>query len=496
MESSRRLTTPVQNKGSSVSENENAKGMAPLEVAEMPERRASFWKLAGPGAILVGLSIGAGEIIVWPRIAAEFGGAMVWAAVIGVFIQLWVNLEIARWTIVTGESVFTGFARVWRGFAPVFVLFTVFGWIAPGWAVASGLALKALVVGPDGFGSGAFWTGVTFALVALILFGPKLVYSGVEKTIGILVGIVIVGLLLVAAFVGTPERWLELGHGALNIGYLAPGMDVKSLFIATVFAGAGGTANLFYSFYLRDKHVGMGERIPGLTNALRKRDEKLPTTGFTFDDANPENVRRFRAWFSYARLDQTLFFWFLNTVTILLFIFGALCVLHPQGLVPKAGSLIWDEAAVLASVWGGAGRVIFLIVGVATLFSTQIALVDGCARSVSDIVYVNVPAARKRGVSWWYFVVAAGWMVVGTGVTWLMDVFSVNELGFFFNAAYIGGFAMAVYVPLLLYMNFRYLPRATRPGWVHTTFMAIAALIYVGFACASIYWEIGRRLAN
>jgi Mn2+/Fe2+ NRAMP family transporter len=476
-----------------MSGDENSTGViAPLEVAEMPERRASFWALAGPGAILVGLSIGAGEIIVWPRIAAEYGGTMVWAAVFGVFIQLWVNFEIARWTIVTGESVFTGFARVWRGFALVFALFTVFGWIAPGWAVASGLALKALVVGPGGFGSGAFWTGVTFALVAVILFGPKLVYSGVEKTIGILVVIVIVGLVLVAVVVGTPERWVELGRGALNIGHREPGMDVKTLFISTVFAGAGGTANLFYSFYLRDKHIGMGQRIPGLTNALRKREEKLPTTGFTFDDANPENVRRFRSWFAYARLDQTLFFWFLNTLTILLFIFGALCVLHPQGTVPQAGSLIWDEAAILASVWGGPGRVIFLIVGVATLFSTQLALVDGCARSVSDIVYVNVPAARGRGVSWWYLVVVAIWMVLGTALTWFMEQFQVNELGFFFNAAYIGGFAMAVYVPLLLYMNLRYLPRATRPGLVHMAFMIVAALVYVGFACASIYWELSR----
>ena len=103
----------------------------PLQVADMPERTASFWKLAGPGAVLVGLSIGAGEIIVWPRIAAEYGGSMVWAAVVGVFLQLWINFEIARWTIATGETAFSGFARAWKGFAVVFLGFTVFGWIAP-----------------------------------------------------------------------------------------------------------------------------------------------------------------------------------------------------------------------------------------------------------------------------------------------------------------------------------------------------------------------------
>ncbi|MBI3923503.1 MAG: Nramp family divalent metal transporter [Armatimonadetes bacterium] len=462
-----------------------------LQIAEMPAKTQSFWQLAGPGAILVGLSIGAGEIVVWPRIAAEYGASMVWAATVGIFIQLWINFEIARWTIVTGESVFAGFSRVWRGFAAVFLLFTVFGWIAPGWAKTSGLALKALLVGPQGFGSGAFWTSVTFAFVALLLFGPKAIYNSVEKTIEALVVIIVVGLLCVAIAVGTSGHWVELAQGMVNFGHVERGMDVKALFIAMTFAGAGGTANLFYSFYLRDKHIGMGARIPSLQNPIRGRTEKLPTVGFTYDDNNPENARQFRAWFKYAIKDQTLFFWFLNTVTILLFIFGALCVLHPSGLVPQAGTLIWDEAEVLAKIWGKFGRTVFLIVGVATLFSTELALVDGCARSVADILYFNVPAARKRDLAWWYMVVAGTWIVFGTWLTWFMEKRNITELGFLFNAAYVGGFAMAVYVPLLLYMNYRYLPRSARPNWVCTFFMIVASLVYGGFAVASILWETG-----
>lgn len=43
---------------------------------------------------------------------------MIWAAVVGVFLQLWVNIEIGRWTVATGESAYTGFARLWHPFAP------------------------------------------------------------------------------------------------------------------------------------------------------------------------------------------------------------------------------------------------------------------------------------------------------------------------------------------------------------------------------------------
>ncbi len=466
-----------------------------LKTSDLPEKTLPFWKIAGPGAILVGLSIGAGEIVIWPRIAAEYGGSMVWAAVVGIFIQLWVNFEVARWTIATGETVYTGYSRVWRGFAPLFILLTLVSWIAPGWGRASGLALKALLIGPGGWGSDTFWTVITFGAVTLILFGPKLIYNSVEKTVEVLVAIVTIGLIAVVIAIGSADTWKELGSGIVNVGYKDPRMSVKTLFIALVFAGAGGTANLFYTFYLRDKNIGMGGRLPQLQNPLRGRSETVPSTGFVVEDTE-ENRRRFSGWWNYVKKDQLLFFWALNTVTMMLFIFGALAVLHPKGIVPEKGTLIWDEAQVLAEVWGGPGRTIFLLVGVATLFSTQLALVDGVSRSVSDIVYTNFKGARKRTLSWWYMLIAGIWIIAGCLITFVMEQMGVSELGFLFNAAYMGGFAMALYVPLTLYINRRFLPKFARPGGICTTMMILASLVYVGFAVSSIIWEIGRLIGG
>lgn len=743
-----------------------------LKSEVMPERKLPFWKMAGPGAVLVGLSIGAGEIIIWPRIAAEFGATMIWAAVMGVFLQFWINLEVGRWTIATGETVFTGYARVWRGFAPVFMLLTFVAWIAPGWARASGLALKALIFGPEGWGSDTFWTTVTFGIAALILFGPKIMYKSVEKSIEAMVIIVTVGLIAVVVAVGSADTWKQLGKGLVNIGHretegaywLAtdagalrfhngntvvfdgtrdlkggkvlsvfrpkggplyfgveqgahsfdgldfspveglesrkvtamceteknlwfgtdqglyrqsegeltkleapfdevvdllpqagksgadgqtlwiasgdlyawngeqfrkvhtrtrnfkaicaaqdgsvwaatrselyhlegekvteykgglpegilfqdigaspdgtiwiaahlkgiyqftggqfkqafskeglsfqkvfiendgtvwvaatasalyrkegeqfvphsflstkkqlvrstftngihrdPGISIKAFFIAIVFAGAGGTANLFYTFYLRDKNIGMGSLIPEMRNPLRDRDEAVPSTGYTWE-ATEENTKRFKSWWNYIIQDQTFFFFGLNTITILLFIFAALAVLYPNGIVPPQGKLIYGEAMVLGSVWGPIGRTIFLVVGVATLFGTQLALIDGVARSMADIIYTNFNGAKKRGVGWWYMVFAGGWMIAGCLITGVMEERNVSELSFLFNAAYMGGFAMALYVPLTLFINYRYLPKPARPGPVCTIMMLVASAVYVGFAIACLGWELG-----
>ena len=85
-------------------------------------------------------------------------------------------------------------------------------------------------------------------------------------------------------------------------------------------------------------------------------------------------------------------------------------------------------------------------------------------------------------------------MILGCLLTFIMERVGVSDLGFIFNAAYLGGFAMAIYVPLLLYLNKRYLPKSVRPGISATTMMIIASLVYIGFAISSIIWEVTSRL--
>ena len=297
---------------------------AHFKPGDLPRLPGSFWQLVGPGAVLVGLSIGAGELIIWPRITAQYGAVLVWAALLGVFIQLWLNIEIGRYTLATGESIYTGFCRLSPAYAWVFLMLNVAGWIVPGWARACGGALKVLVVGPEGWGSPAAWTTVTFAAVAFVLFGPQFVYRSVERTTSALVVVVTVGLVAVGLSVTDAGVWLDLARGAVNFPYKPPEMPAYELFASIVFAGAGGTANLFYSFYVRDKGWGMGRHMAVVVNPLRGREEKIVDTGFSVR-TTPPNLQLWRQWFRHLIRDQVIFFWFLNSFTILLFIVSSAC---------------------------------------------------------------------------------------------------------------------------------------------------------------------------
>ena len=104
----------------------------PFQTADLPDRKKPILLMLGPGIVMAGLAIGSGELIMWPWITSVVGAQLLWAAAIGIFLQLWVNIEIGRWSIVTGESPFTGMARVLKLMVFLFVFVIFVGKFLPG----------------------------------------------------------------------------------------------------------------------------------------------------------------------------------------------------------------------------------------------------------------------------------------------------------------------------------------------------------------------------
>jgi signal peptidase I len=60
--------------------------------------------------ILVALGVGLGETFLWPRLVIVFGPNIRWMFLVGVALQTVVMLEMARYAMATGESIFFGAA--------------------------------------------------------------------------------------------------------------------------------------------------------------------------------------------------------------------------------------------------------------------------------------------------------------------------------------------------------------------------------------------------
>tara|TARA_Y100000758_G_scaffold89092_1_gene60808 strand:+ start:291 stop:1760 length:1470 start_codon:yes stop_codon:yes gene_type:complete len=480
-----------------------------LKEADLPAREKSLVKMMGPGIVMAGLAIGSGELIMWPWITSIVGAQLLWAAAIGIFLQLWINIEIGRWSIVTGESPFTGMVRVIKTIVYVWVFMIVVGKFLPGWARETGIALRDLIFGPGHSSPPWVWTAIVFAAVAAILFGPKVIYKAVERSIMFLIVVIVVGLIYVVWEIGSKDLFIAMWDGVTNIfdfpdfpvpvfaddGSIRDELSFSRFFGAVVFAGAGGLGNLYYAYYLREKGIGMGARMPTLMSAAHKHETKEMDTGYVYPETE-ENQKRFRDWFRYVVTDQVLFFWLLGSFTMFLFIFGALAVLHPIGLVPDRGSLVWDLASILEESMGTSGRYLFLVVGMAALFSTQLGGVDGGSRIFSDLLHTNFKFGKWFKLEQWYLILVSTTMIIGTFSVWFFEQYDIAGLDFLFISALIGGFAMAVYVPLLLYMNLTYLPKSARPGWVNIFFMVIASAMYIGFAGYTIYTKVVDMFFN
>ena len=70
-------------------------------------------KYIGASVILLATALGSGELILWPFITAQVGIGLLWLAFIGFTMQFFLNMEIERYTLVTGETAVTGFSRLW-----------------------------------------------------------------------------------------------------------------------------------------------------------------------------------------------------------------------------------------------------------------------------------------------------------------------------------------------------------------------------------------------
>src|SRR5918996_5071975 len=73
--------------------------------------RASF-KYLGPGLILSASIVGSGELIATTALGAEAGFVLLWLVVFSTLVKVAVQVELARWTIATGQPALSGYNRV------------------------------------------------------------------------------------------------------------------------------------------------------------------------------------------------------------------------------------------------------------------------------------------------------------------------------------------------------------------------------------------------
>ena len=476
---------------------ESRSGLPPWQVAELPvapdPRGIRGWMAAvGPGVILLGAAIGSGEFLLGPAVVLKHGVSLLWIAGVAVILQTLFNTELMRYTLATGEPVFTGFMRTrphstFWGWIYSLLFLLQFGW--PAWAgTAAGAAFfmgsKRLAEPDDAAIVYGIGVGLYLICVAILLVGRR-----IERTLEVLnwvlVAVVLAGLLILALLFVPGQTWLEaaigwtgfdLREGRFN--FIPSGADWFLLGAFAGFTGAGGAANLTLSNWARDKGYGMGKVAGFIPAAIGGKKVNLAHSGYRFDPT-PEAMTRWRGWWRLVRADQYGVFFVGAVLGMLLPALLYVTFVEPgkdiRGL-GVAAELANAIAAAKGPLFGGA----VAVTAVWILFKTQLDLLEATARSITDILWTGSARIRAfrggdvRVIYYGVLFVAVAWGLIALRLAPPVILLQL--------AANIGGVILVLGSLHLLYINTKLLPPTLRPPMWRRVALVAMAVFYGIFA--------------
>ncbi len=435
------------------------------------------------------LAQGSGELIWWPYLIAKYGLTFLCLLIPACLLQFPLNYAIGSYTLLTGETIFQGFFRLHRvvGCALWILMSLSFLWFGS-FASAGGTALAALTQFPQGWdarGQTLFWAYLSIAVCVVALIAGRVIYTVVERVMEAVAVITVIGLLVACSHPSVLAHLPRFLTG-LVIPQWPPARpwdpaDATKLLTAITFAGLGGFWTLFYSYWLREKGVGMAKMM-GRMEGLAGRREVAFDVGAVPQTANPSTLAR---WRRFLMADSAVGI-VGNILTTLMTCLLALAVLHPQGLLPDKYEIAVVQSRFFEVSWGLPGRVLFLVVAAAFLCDTWMATADAVARIHTDCILSCFPRARRWSLRRWY----VACLIIVTAVTATTMLFS--EPGpLILLSALIGFLGTVSFAALLYALNHRWLPRQVDPRlcpqrWalVGLTIAGVAygalAIIYVG----------------
>ncbi len=451
--------------------------LPPMPYRDMPEP-LPLGKILGPSVILAGLGVGSGEYILWPFMTSTVGLGILWAAVLGVTVQYFLNMEIERYTLATGETAVSGFVRFWKPWGVLFCLFTILPNMWPGWGTSGVTILTFLIGGGD---VPLITVGVLVAS-GIALTASPIVYQTLERAQFFKVGLTLVFLAIAIVSGITASAWAELPKAIVEFGRLpdSNAIPISLMLSGLVFAGAGGVNNLCQSNWIRDKGFGMGIYIPRIVSPITGEEAAAPATGVMMrqDDAN---LRRFHGWWAVANKEQLVSFWFICVFSIVVFSTLAYSTVYGKSIAGGANlAFIRAEGEVLKQVVAPWFGTFFWVFGSLSMILVALGTIDYVSRIVADVLKTVYLANSQRWTeSRLYFLVA--WGTIAAGSIILLSGFN-QPLLLLVIAACLNGMVMFVYSMLLVQLNRRALPPAIRVRGFRLGMLLFATAFYGFFA--------------
>lgn len=337
--------------------------------------RASL-KYLGPGLILSASIVGSGELIATTTLGAEVGFALLWLVMFSTLVKVAAQVELARWTIATGQPALTGYNKVPPRLGSV-------GWVNWLWlllalskllqlgGIIGGVAVAFSILFPIGgpplsMTSLTIWTCVIAAGSIAMLYSNR--YSLIER--GAVLLVVVFSAVTVLIALGLPLTPFAYGPGdvASGLTFLIPAGALGAALAMFGITGVGADEITFYTYWCVEKGYA---RWVGP------------------NDGSDAWVARANGWIKVMYKDA-LVSWIIYTFGTLAFYLMGAAVLERQNLIPEGNEMITTLSRIYTDTLGEWASVVFLVGAIAVLGSTMWAAIPSWSR-----MYVNLLATMK-----------------------------------------------------------------------------------------------------
>lgn len=460
---------------------------------DLPEPRG-LRRYMGASIILTATALGSGELVLWPYITTQVGLGIVWLALVGITMQFFLNMEIERYTLITGETAVTGFSRMWLPWGIVFVLGAILPNTWPGWA-SSGATVFTFIFGLSESAVPLIATIFLISIGLAVTISP-VIYQTLEKIEGFMIALILVFVVTAIAVATTGDAWAQVVTGIPevtgNLPVVVAQLGAASLFGAIVFAGAGGANNLVQSNYIRDKGMGMGINIPNIVSPVTGQEVAAPSLGYMVPSTK-DNENRWRQWWRIANWEQFITFWFIGALLLVSLSVLVISTIGTNTDLEEGLSFLREEGRALGDLIGPWFTTAFYVAGFLMLFSTNIGVIDYVSRLAGDSLKVtflkesNFWSESKIYITVVWIMIIAGSGIIWTGIAPVL-LLIISSAG--------GGFVMAIYSVLIIMLNRRHLPEfAKLKGW-RLPIMIVIAMFYIAFSLFLTYQMITQGPAS
>lgn len=443
-----------------------------FDKADLPKFRG-IKSVLGPGVVWLALAQGSGELIWWPYFVAKYGTAVLSLLLPSALLQLPLTYHIGKYSMLTGESIWRGFARLSKKFVIVlWLLMNVsFFWFGS-FVVAGGTALSELIsFGLSKKAESTLWGYVLILTMFLILLRARKTYRVVEKLMWFVSGGTFAGLFVSCLHPDVLKNFREFlkGFSKLELSVVEPS-DYEELITAITFMGLGGFWALFYSYWVLEKGFGM---------ASENRNRELgliPSEG--------TNANRWKI----ALFVDSLIGIVGNIVTTIMTCFLAFSILYPRSLFPTEYKIAVVQAEFFRGWFGGVGVKIFLFSSAMFLIDTWIVTADAVSKTNVDVMKIFFPRIDSQK----FYKIFLTAITIITFIT--LPVAPPGEL--IVLSAMIGFLGMVIFSFAILYIHIKLgmvLPKPAGPKAVETIPFVLTGIAYFLLLCAYIWSKFAVR---